>query len=144
MCKGLIRALEPYHDDRKSSSALCLLSRANLYKVVTMVDTSNLPILASTKQSCTFYVIITIYLTIVISKPSLWLSDLRLYVRSEQDDPTPKHSANKQPHLLAAMMAKLLSSSNPPGRSEIPCVMKPGPETSIFKPSRSPCIVSID
>lgn len=144
MYKGLIRALEPYHDDRKSSSALCLLSRTNLYKVATLVGTSNLPILASAKRPCTSYVIITVYLTIVISQPSLWLSDLRLCVRSEQDDPTPKHSANEKPHLLAAMMLSSCTSSTPSGRGEIPCVMKPGPETSIFKPPRSPSIVLID
>ena len=37
---GLIRALEPCYDDRKSSSALCLLSRANSYEVATPVGTS--------------------------------------------------------------------------------------------------------
>jgi hypothetical protein len=37
----LIRALEPYYDDRKLSLAFCLLSRANLCKVAILVSTSN-------------------------------------------------------------------------------------------------------
>jgi hypothetical protein len=39
--KGCIPALEPYYNSRKSLLALYLLSRANLYKVATLVGTSN-------------------------------------------------------------------------------------------------------
>ena len=78
-------------------------------KVATPVGTYNqkrLPILVSANRPWTVIVLFTAYLTSVICNPGLWLSGAWLCIRWEQDDPTPKHSANGQPHLFVTMMPK--------------------------------------
>ena len=87
---GLIRALEPKHNDEESSSAFYLLSCAHLCKVAQpsrYLRSEPLPILASTERPCIAFVIITVYLTCAVSKLSLWLSGLWLCAGSKQDDP---------------------------------------------------------
>lgn len=80
--KGLVRALESCYDNKKSFLALCLLSRANSYKVIALVGTSfsSKPslILASAERPCMAFVTIIMSLTRIVNKPSLWLSSLRL------------------------------------------------------------------
>lgn len=64
---------------RSHYQLLCLLLRVDLYRVVTPIGTSNqkhLPILVSAKRLYTLYVIFTVDITFVISKPSLWLCSL--------------------------------------------------------------------